>query len=62
MTLIVGISAFYFNLYTKPPDPAPERLSLLFFAPAAIIISLLGVLTYIGTRYSAVWIIYMRFL
>src|SRR3954463_6345244 len=44
VTLIVGISAFYFNIYNKSPTDLPQKLSYFFLAPTAVIIPLLAIL------------------
>lgn len=44
VTLVVGISAFYFNVYTKSPTDITQNLSYFFLTPAAVIIPILAIL------------------
>jgi len=44
VTLIIGISAFYFNIYTKSPSDITAKLSYVFLGPVAIIIPTLAIL------------------
>jgi hypothetical protein len=44
VTLISGISAFYFNVYTKSPGDITAKLSYFFLTPVAIIIPILAIL------------------
>jgi hypothetical protein len=44
VALISGITAFYFNVYTKNPGKIPDHLALILLAPILIIIPILYII------------------